>query len=171
VASRGLHIEAVSHVVNWDLPQDVEDYVHRIGRTARAGAIGKAISLVDEATALMLEPIEKFLGQKIAVEWPDDELFLPEVKPSAEERQRYAQEKRARQAARGPRPDGRRGGPPPPRDRGRRPPHSSGPIDAAPRPAQEQSAAPSGGDDAQRPRRRRRGGRGRRPDAPPSSPA
>ncbi len=171
VASRGLHIEAVSHVVNWDLPQDVEDYVHRIGRTARAGAIGKAISLVDEATALMLEPIEKFLGQKIAVEWPDDELFLPEVKPSAEERQRYAQEKRARQAARGPRPDGRRGGPPPPpRDRGRRP-HSAGPIDAAPRPAQEQSAAPSGGDDAQRPRRRRRGGRGRRPEGPPASPA
>ena len=52
VASRGLHIEAVTHVVNWDLPQDPEDYVHRIGRTARAGAAGKAISLVDEASAL-----------------------------------------------------------------------------------------------------------------------
>src|SRR4029077_7339076 len=45
VASRGLHIEAVTHVVNWDLPQDPEDYVHRIGRTARAGAGGKAIAL------------------------------------------------------------------------------------------------------------------------------
>ena len=64
VASRGLHIEGVSHVVNWDLPQDAEDYVHRIGRTARAGAAGKAISLVDEAGALALEPIEKFIAQK-----------------------------------------------------------------------------------------------------------
>ena len=53
VASRGLHIEAVTHVVNWDLPQDPEDYVHRIGRTARAGAGGKAIALVDEASALV----------------------------------------------------------------------------------------------------------------------
>ncbi len=76
VASRGLHIESVSHVINWDLPQDPEDYVHRIGRTARAGAGGKAISLVDESTALMLEPIEKFLGQKIPVGWADDDLFV-----------------------------------------------------------------------------------------------
>jgi ATP-dependent RNA helicase RhlB len=100
VASRGLHIEGVTHVVNWDLPQDPEDYLHRIGRTARAGAGGKAISLVDEATALMLEPIEKFLGQKISVDWPADDLFLPEIKPTAEERRRYAEEKRARMQAR-----------------------------------------------------------------------
>jgi ATP-dependent RNA helicase RhlB len=79
VASRGLHIESVSHVINWDLPQDPEDYVHRIGRTARAGAGGKAISLVDESTALMLEPIEKFLGQKIPVAWADDDLFVAGV--------------------------------------------------------------------------------------------
>jgi ATP-dependent RNA helicase RhlB len=79
VASRGLHIESVSHVINWDLPQDPEDYVHRIGRTARAGAGGKAISLVDESTALMLEPIEKFLGQKIPVDWADDDLFVAGV--------------------------------------------------------------------------------------------
>src|SRR5215470_11700676 len=101
VASRGLHIEGVSHVVNWDLPQDPEDYVHRIGRTARAGAAGKAISLVDEAGALALEPIEKFIAQKIAVEWADDDLFLQEIKPTAEERRRYAEEKRLRLAARG----------------------------------------------------------------------
>jgi ATP-dependent RNA helicase RhlB len=63
VASRGLHIEAVSHVINWDLPEDAEDYIHRIGRTARAGAGGKAISLVDEVSALRIEGIEKFLGQ------------------------------------------------------------------------------------------------------------
>src|SRR5215813_6679676 len=98
VASRGLHIEAVTHVVNWDLPQDAEDYVHRIGRTARAGAGGKAISLVDESSALALEAIEKFIGQKIAVEWADDDLFLQEIKPTAEERRRYAEERRARLA-------------------------------------------------------------------------
>ncbi|MBI2492328.1 MAG: DEAD/DEAH box helicase [Candidatus Rokubacteria bacterium] len=88
VASRGLHIEAVSHVVNWDLPQDAEDYVHRIGRTARAGARGKAISLVDEASALNLEAIEKFISQKIPVEWVDDDLLVTEIRPSAEERRR-----------------------------------------------------------------------------------
>ncbi|HEY7204558.1 MAG TPA: DEAD/DEAH box helicase, partial [Methylomirabilota bacterium] len=108
VASRGLHIEGVSHVVNWDLPQDAEDYVHRIGRTARAGAAGKAISLVDEAGALALEPIEKFINQKIAVDWAEDDLFLPEIKPTSEERRRYAEEKRQRMAARG---GGRGGGP------------------------------------------------------------
>src|SRR5512144_2209768 len=101
VASRGLHIEGVSHVINWDLPQDVEDYVHRIGRTARAGAAGKAISLADEATALLLEPIEQFIGQKIRVEWASDELYLQEIKPTSEERRRYAEEKRQRMAARG----------------------------------------------------------------------
>jgi ATP-dependent RNA helicase RhlB len=101
VASRGLHIEGVSHVVNWDMPQDAEDYVHRIGRTARAGAAGKAISLADEASALAVEPIEKFIGQKIAVEWADDDLFLTEIKPTSEERRRYADEKRQRMANRG----------------------------------------------------------------------
>jgi ATP-dependent RNA helicase RhlB len=110
VASRGLHIEGVSHVVNWDLPQDSEDYVHRIGRTARAGAAGKALSLVDEAGALALEPIGKFIGQKIPVEWAEDDLFLAEIKPTSEERRRYAEEKRARMAARGGRPGDRRGG-------------------------------------------------------------
>ncbi|MBI2525395.1 MAG: DEAD/DEAH box helicase [Candidatus Rokubacteria bacterium] len=108
VASRGLHIEGVSHVINWDLPQDAEDYVHRIGRTARAGAAGKAISLADEAGALELEAIEKFIGEKIRVEWAEDDCYLPEIKPTSEERRRYAEEKRQRLAARGGRD---RGGP------------------------------------------------------------
>jgi ATP-dependent RNA helicase RhlB len=110
VASRGLHIEGVSHVVNWDLPQDAEDYVHRIGRTARAGAAGKAISFADESSALALEPIEKFIGQKIRVEWAEDDWFLPEIKPTSEERRRYAEERRQRMAARGGRPGDRPGG-------------------------------------------------------------
>jgi ATP-dependent RNA helicase RhlB len=109
VASRGLHIEGVSHVINWDLPQDPEDYVHRIGRTARAGAAGKALSFADEASALALEPIEKFIDQKIRVEWPEDALFLAEIKPSAEERRRFAEERRQRLATRGGRGE-RRGG-------------------------------------------------------------
>jgi ATP-dependent RNA helicase RhlB len=98
-------------VVNWDLPQDPEDYVHRIGRTARAGASGDAISLADEAGALQIEPIEKFIGQKIPVEWAEDEWYLPEIKPTSEERRKYAEEKRARMAARGRPGVGGRGGP------------------------------------------------------------
>src|SRR5262249_56174319 len=77
VASRGLHIPEVSHVYNWDLPQDAEDYVHRIGRTARAGAQGKAISLVDEAGAFSLEGVERFIGQRTPVARPQDSIFLP----------------------------------------------------------------------------------------------
>ena len=79
VASRGLHIPDVSHVYNWDLPQDPGGFVHRIGRTARAGATGKAISLVDEASAFSLEGVERFIGQRIRVEWADDAFFLPEI--------------------------------------------------------------------------------------------
>lgn len=76
VASRGLHIDAVSHVINYDLPQDCEDYVHRIGRTARAGAEGKAISLADEEGAFYLEAIEEYIREKIRVEWAGDEMFV-----------------------------------------------------------------------------------------------
>jgi ATP-dependent RNA helicase RhlB len=162
VASRGLHIEAVSHVINWDLPQDVEDYVHRIGRTARAGAGGKAIALVDEASALYLEPIEKFIGQKIGVEWPEDDLIVPEIKPTAEERRRYAEERRARLEARRGRDDrgGRRGG----RDHGHRGvgERRFGEGRREPRPAGGTPSAGAGGTaPAGAPRRRRRR-RGRR---------
>src|SRR5579871_1356897 len=65
VASRGLHIPDVSHVFNFDLPQDPADYVHRIGRTARAGAEGDAISFACEEFAVSLPEIEDYLGHKI----------------------------------------------------------------------------------------------------------
>ena len=150
VASRGLHIEAVSHVINWDLPQDAEDYVHRIGRTARAGAAGRAVGLVDEASALNLEAIEKFIGQKIPVEWAEDDLFVPEIKPSAEERRRFAEERRARlDARRGIQRGPRRGGGNDGRPMAHTPHH---PASAAP--------APPASTDGQRRRRRRRRGRG-----------
>ena len=76
VASRGLHIDGVDLVVNYDFPQDREAYVHRIGRTARAGAVGKAISLADEEYVMSLEEVETYIGKKIPVEWPEDELFI-----------------------------------------------------------------------------------------------
>src|SRR5258705_896451 len=68
VASRGLHIPDVSHVFNFDLPQDAPDYVHRIGRTARAGAEGDAISFACEEYAVSLPDIEAFIGHKRPVE-------------------------------------------------------------------------------------------------------
>jgi ATP-dependent RNA helicase RhlB len=67
VASRGLHVPDVSHVFNYDLPQDPEDYVHRIGRTARAGASGDAISFGCENYAISLPDIENYIGHKIPV--------------------------------------------------------------------------------------------------------
>jgi ATP-dependent RNA helicase RhlB len=67
VASRGLHIPDVSHIFNYDLPQDAPDYVHRIGRTARAGADGDAISFGCEEYAVGLPDIEAFIGRKIPV--------------------------------------------------------------------------------------------------------
>jgi ATP-dependent RNA helicase RhlB len=67
VAARGLHIDSVSHVYNYDLPQDAEDYVHRIGRTARLGAEGDAISFACDMYAQSLPDIEAYIGQKIPV--------------------------------------------------------------------------------------------------------
>ncbi len=75
VASRGIHVDDVTHVINYDLPQDREDYVHRIGRTARAGARGKAISFADEEMVYVLDDIEDFLGARIPSEMPLDEDF------------------------------------------------------------------------------------------------
>lgn len=68
VAARGLHIPAVSHVFNFDLPDDAEDYVHRIGRTARAGASGDAISFACETHAFSLPDIEAYIGHRIPME-------------------------------------------------------------------------------------------------------
>jgi ATP-dependent RNA helicase RhlB len=67
VASRGLHVPDVQYVINFDLPQDAEDYVHRIGRTARAGAAGDAISFGCETYAISLPDIEDYIGHKIPV--------------------------------------------------------------------------------------------------------
>ncbi|KAB8172115.1 ATP-dependent RNA helicase RhlB, partial [Lysobacter maris] len=76
VAARGLHIDGVSHVYNFDLPFDAEDYVHRIGRTARLGAEGDAISFACERYAMSLPDIEAYIEQKIPVEPVDAELLV-----------------------------------------------------------------------------------------------
>ena len=76
VAARGLHVDDLELVINYDVPEDCEDYVHRIGRTARAGKQGKAITLACEKFAYGLEAIEKFTQQKIPVQWADDDLFM-----------------------------------------------------------------------------------------------
>jgi ATP-dependent RNA helicase RhlB len=76
VASRGIHVEDISHVINYDLPQDSENYVHRIGRTARAGKSGKALSLACEEYVFHLEPLEEMLGYKIPVVWPEEDWYV-----------------------------------------------------------------------------------------------
>jgi ATP-dependent RNA helicase RhlB len=114
VASRGLHIEGVSHVINYDLPQDPEDYIHRVGRTARVGAEGKAISLACENFVYSLPAIEKLLGAEIPVQHPDNTLFLP-VQPRP---RLAAPAHHARQAAPAPQADA--GGAKPPARRRRR---------------------------------------------------
>ena len=86
VASRGLHIPDVQYVINYDLPQDAEDYVHRIGRTARAGASGDAISFGCESYAMSLPDIEDYIGHKIPVANYTPEQLPELIKPKPRER-------------------------------------------------------------------------------------
>ncbi|MBI1919816.1 MAG: DEAD/DEAH box helicase [Geobacter sp.] len=142
VASRGLHIEGVSHVINYDLPQDAEDYVHRIGRTARAGAEGKAISLADEDGAFHLEDIHEFIKGSIPVEWAEDDMFVHDyVRVKAKPRE-------PKPAAKGKPGQGRdRGG------RGGKPPQERKP---APTPAEAKPAPAAEGGEGEAKKRRRR---------------
>jgi ATP-dependent RNA helicase RhlB len=89
VASRGLHVPGVSHVFNYDLPQDPEDYVHRIGRTARAGAAGDAISFGCEAYAISLPDIEAFIGRKIPVATFDHNALVSAAPHTPSQRPRH----------------------------------------------------------------------------------
>ncbi len=84
VAARGLQIDGLEMVINYDLPQDYENYVHRIGRTARAGNTGKAISLASEGTARHLDAIESFIGQRIPEKPTDFELYATDESVGSE---------------------------------------------------------------------------------------
>jgi ATP-dependent RNA helicase RhlB len=177
VASRGLHIPDVSHVFNFDLPNDAEDYVHRIGRTARAGADGDAISFGCEEYAISLPDIEQYIGHQIpraAIEAADlAEVTAP---PPAVWRERAPRPGQSRGGRPG---GGRPGGPNRSGGGGAGGRHSGGPRRAPPsqgqRPVQSQSNAGSGSpapanaegqasgqpaDPARKRRRRRRGGGG-----------
>ena len=76
VAGRGLHVEGITHVVNFDLPDIVEDYVHRIGRTGRAGAEGISISFVSERDGFVLPELEELLERKLTCTMPDYNLTI-----------------------------------------------------------------------------------------------
>jgi len=76
VAGRGLHIEDISHVVNFTLPIEAEDYVHRIGRTGRAGAEGTSISFACEDDSFLLPDIEEKIGKKLNCEHPEASLLV-----------------------------------------------------------------------------------------------
>jgi len=108
VASRGLHIEGVTHVINYDLPQDCEDYVHRIGRTARAGAVGKAISFADEDTVFHLADIEEYLGAKIPSAFPEEEDLCQDYRRVPRKRKTPVPEKKAAEGGARRRPHRRR---------------------------------------------------------------
>ncbi len=92
VAARGLHIPDVSHVFNYDLPQEAEDYVHRIGRTARLGAEGDAISFACEKYVYSLPEIEAYIGHSIPVS-PVTDSLLVEVKPRVRRERRPSRHK------------------------------------------------------------------------------
>jgi ATP-dependent RNA helicase RhlB len=75
VAARGLHVEDLELVVNYDVPEDYENYVHRVGRTARAGKSGLAITLACEQFVYSLEAIEEYIQMKIPVVWPEEDVY------------------------------------------------------------------------------------------------
>ncbi|MBX3016595.1 MAG: DEAD/DEAH box helicase [Bdellovibrionaceae bacterium] len=122
VAARGLDIKGVDLVVNFELPQDAESYVHRIGRTGRAGATGTAFSLVSDRDIESLERVQEYLKHKLDVEWMEDTEFVADFKPLPSERGGY--DRAGGGEGRGPRRDGPRrdgagGGRPGGRDGGR----------------------------------------------------
>lgn len=82
VAGRGIHVDDISHVVNYNLPEDPEDYVHRIGRTGRAGATGISVSLACEDDSFMLPAIGELLGEPLDCQAPPPELLKPAPAPT-----------------------------------------------------------------------------------------
>jgi ATP-dependent RNA helicase RhlB len=99
VASRGIHVEDIDIVINYDIPQDPEDYVHRIGRTARAGKTGRAITLACEKYVYYLEAVEKLVEKKIDVKWAEDDWYVEDRAKPVPRKRRRPTAVRSRQAA------------------------------------------------------------------------
>ena len=157
VAARGLHIDDLEMVINYDVPLEAESYVHRIGRTARAGREGKTITMACEEYVYGLGPIEKLLGRKIPVNWADESLIIEDKSAgmSFPPRERYRE-----LGGRGEAPRRGRGGRDQERQRrpGRAPGRGRRSLD--PRAARIQSAVSSvagGGDEGLSPRDARSG--------------
>lgn len=109
VAARGIHVEGISHVVNYDIPDKAEDYIHRVGRTGRAGETGESISFVCEYGAYILPEIEKLLGYQIECAHPDENmLHLPPPIESEKIPSRHYGAERHRGSRREPRREPRR---------------------------------------------------------------
>ncbi|MEN8140516.1 MAG: DEAD/DEAH box helicase [Thermodesulfobacteriota bacterium] len=104
VAGRGIHIDGISHVVNFNLPFDPEDYVHRIGRTGRAGSSGTSVSFACEEDSFYLPDIEEFLGEKLDCTYPDEELLAapPKVKVVKQSDKRSSKSRRPARGGRRP---------------------------------------------------------------------
>ncbi len=151
VASRGIHVEDISHVINYDIPQDPENYVHRIGRTARAGKTGRAITLACETYVFFLEPLEEMLGYKLPVQWPaDDWLVADQAGPVRSQRShegRRPQDRRAPREGRSGRPE-RKGRPARPAPEQKAPPETEAPVKEAP--VKEREAPERGRDKSKR---------------------
>ncbi len=188
VAARGLHIPAVSHVFNFDLPQDAEDYVHRIGRTARLGAEGDAISFACDLYAMGLPDIETFIGQKIPTARVEPEMLIipparvrAAVASTSEDAEANAaddlrntagappKDQKSHQSGRGSSAPGSRAGSRGPRRESSAPKRSEAParVNVAPvaLPVTSSTAADSAVASDPNKKRRRRGGRGRNKNA------
>ncbi|MCG8428318.1 MAG: ATP-dependent RNA helicase RhlB [Chromatiales bacterium] len=145
VAARGLHIPDVSHVFNYDLPEDAEDYVHRIGRTARAGASGEAISFACETYAFSLPDIEEYIGHRLPMDSVQDDM-LAEIDPASKKRpeRRKTRDNRAKNGSNGNK-----------RRRPHRKPSGDKPSDSST--AEQSEAKPTAeGEEAPKKRKRRR---------------
>ncbi len=154
VASRGLHIPDVTHVFNYDLPQDPEDYVHRIGRTARAGTEGDAISFGCENYVMSLPDIEAYIGRKLPVA-PVPVESLPDIElPAARERPRFGERRGGNGHGRGPRRSRRN------RHERSHAPATEKPADDAPQPAEANAKGSESSEQPPKRKRRRRGRRG-----------
>jgi len=100
VAGRGIHIESMPHVINYTLPRDPEDYVHRIGRTGRAGETGTSISFACEEDSFYIPPIEKFIGRELHCVQPDEKWLTPPPPPLPKSRPSRRKPQKSRYARR-----------------------------------------------------------------------